>query len=246
MPALDGLVVVLPIYDESITGADLDCDEILDAVDADIDGDGVNNDNDAFPLNPSESADTDGDGIGNNADTDDDNDGTSDVDEVANGTDPLVNEPPSASGYTVILDVNKSTVVSDWLSESAALNFDGSSLSSTVVTDGSYGSCVITGDSVAYLKTTESKELDTCVLSITDGVSAVEIVLNIDALYWKGISVGYSHTTAIKNDGTLWAWGYNLFGQLGDGTTTRKSIPTQESTASSTWSTVSAGKIIIQ
>jgi hypothetical protein len=35
------------------------------------------------------------------------------------------------------------------------------------------------------------------------------------------------HTTAIKSDGTLWAWGWNRFGQLGDGTTTTKYPPTR-------------------
>ena len=79
MPALDGLVVVMPIYDESITGADMDCDEIVDSLDDDIDGDGVLNVNDAFPTNASESVDTDGDGIGNNADLDDDGDGVADT-----------------------------------------------------------------------------------------------------------------------------------------------------------------------
>ena len=44
---------------------------------------------DAFPLDVNESVDTDGDGIGNNADTDDDADGWLDVDELAEGTDPL-------------------------------------------------------------------------------------------------------------------------------------------------------------
>ena len=43
---------------------------------------------DAFPCDPTESADTHGDGIGNNADTDDDNDGKSDADESACGSDP--------------------------------------------------------------------------------------------------------------------------------------------------------------
>jgi hypothetical protein len=38
--------------------------------------------------------DSDGDGVGNQEDTDDDNDGVSDIDELQNGTDPLVyNEP---------------------------------------------------------------------------------------------------------------------------------------------------------
>jgi hypothetical protein len=32
---------------------------------------------------------------------------------------------------------------------------------------------------------------------------------------------------ALKSDGTVWAWGYNLRGQLGDGTTTTRTIPVQ-------------------
>jgi len=45
----------------------------------DKDQDGVQDVNDAFPLDLAESIDTDSDGIGNNADTDDDNDGIQDV-----------------------------------------------------------------------------------------------------------------------------------------------------------------------
>ena len=41
MQTTNGLVVVLPIYNESITEPDLDCDGIIDAVDLDMDGDGV-------------------------------------------------------------------------------------------------------------------------------------------------------------------------------------------------------------
>lgn len=89
MPTLDGLVVVMPIYDVSVTGPDMDCDGVLDSVDSDIDGDGVANASDPFPLNGSEWVDTDGDGIGNNADPDDDNDGDSDAVELAQGSDPL-------------------------------------------------------------------------------------------------------------------------------------------------------------
>jgi hypothetical protein len=53
---------------------DLDIDGICDAMDDDIDGDGVLNADDAFPINPAEWNDFDGDGIGDNADNDDDND----------------------------------------------------------------------------------------------------------------------------------------------------------------------------
>jgi hypothetical protein len=47
----------------------------------DTDGDGVSDDNDAFPNDPSEWVDTDNDGIGNNADDDDDGDGVIDRDD---------------------------------------------------------------------------------------------------------------------------------------------------------------------
>ena len=43
------------------------------------------------------------------------------------------------------------------------------------------------------------------------------------------IAAGSFHSLALRNDGTVWAWGYNIFGQLGDGTTTLSNIPVQVS-----------------
>jgi alpha-tubulin suppressor-like RCC1 family protein len=36
-----------------------------------------------------------------------------------------------------------------------------------------------------------------------------------------GVAAGIAHTVVSKNDGTVWTWGSNAFGQLGDGTTPR-------------------------
>jgi alpha-tubulin suppressor-like RCC1 family protein len=43
----------------------------------------------------------------------------------------------------------------------------------------------------------------------------------------KAISSGGQHGLALKSDDTLWAWGKNQFGELGDGTTTNRSTPVQ-------------------
>jgi len=57
---------------------------------------------------------------------------------------------------------------------------------------------------------------------------------------WKHISCHMFHSLAIKTDGTLWAWGGNLGGQLGDGTNTDKNIPTQIGSASN-WQSIETG-----
>ena len=41
------------------------------------------------------------------------------------------------------------------------------------------------------------------------------------------VSAGYQHTCARRIDGTVWCWGYNSASQLGDGTTTTRSLPAQ-------------------
>ena len=43
------------------------------------------------------------------------------------------------------------------------------------------------------------------------------------------VAAGYQHTVAVKDDGTVWAWGYNNYGQLGDGTTVTRTTPVQVS-----------------
>ncbi|MBM4165221.1 MAG: hypothetical protein FJ222_12395, partial [Lentisphaerae bacterium] len=39
----------------------------------------------------------------------------------------------------------------------------------------------------------------------------------------------YTYSLALKSDGTVWAWGDNTYGQLGDGTTTRRLTPVRVS-----------------
>lgn len=61
-----------------------------------------------------------------------------------------------------------------------------------------------------------------------------------NAQCWKQISNGQYHTIAIKNDGTLWAWGWNQFGQLGTATFINSNIPIQIGTDTD-WNKIAAG-----
>jgi len=57
---------------------------------------------------------------------------------------------------------------------------------------------------------------------------------------WATVDAGYLHAAALKTDGTLWSWGYNALGSLGDGTTTSSAVPVQES-RHAVWTSVAAG-----
>jgi uncharacterized protein (TIGR02145 family) len=59
---------------------------------------------------------------------------------------------------------------------------------------------------------------------------------------WEKVAVGYSHTMAIKTDGTLWAWGKNVYGELGNNAawSERNPAPIRIGTANN-WKSVSAG-----
>jgi len=42
---------------------------------------------------------------------------------------------------------------------------------------------------------------------------------------WKAAAAGASHVVALKLDGSLWTWGSNGYGQLGDGTAENRNSP---------------------
>ncbi len=44
---------------------------------------------------------------------------------------------------------------------------------------------------------------------------------------WAHLAAGGAHSLALKKDGSLWAWGYNSRGQLGDGTGENRNQPTR-------------------
>ena len=59
---------------------------------------------------------------------------------------------------------------------------------------------------------------------------------------WAAVSAGNAHSLAIRTDGSLWVWGRNSWGELGDGTTTDRYAPVRIGTDYN-WGSVSAGSM---
>ncbi|MGD0658739.1 MAG: CFI-box-CTERM domain-containing protein [Syntrophorhabdales bacterium] len=76
--------------------------------------------------------------------------------------------------------------------------------------------------------------------SLLSAVCALILLFASSAAQGATIAAGLNHTLAIKADGTLWAWGDNSTGQLGDGSTVSQLGPEQIA-PSFTWTAVAAG-----
>jgi alpha-tubulin suppressor-like RCC1 family protein len=57
---------------------------------------------------------------------------------------------------------------------------------------------------------------------------------------WSTIKAGLRHNVSVKTDGTLWTWGRNDRGTLGDDTTISRSSPIQVGSLTN-WSFATAG-----
>jgi len=57
--------------------------------------------------------------------------------------------------------------------------------------------------------------------------STEEIALPVPGATNVKVSAGYQHSLVLRSDGTVWSWGANAYGQLGDGTLTTKNISNQ-------------------
>ncbi|MEA2047943.1 MAG: hypothetical protein U9O64_05780 [Campylobacterota bacterium] len=144
-----------------------------------------------------------------------------------------------ASDFMMPLYVSQSTATGDWKVLSL---LNDTEATASIKTQGIYGTFSIENDRLFYIQTTETNATDSGVLEISNELDTIEIMVNIEVRYWKQVSAGYQFTVAIKPDGTLWAWGNNQSGQLGDGTTVEKHVPIQEFTGATDWSLVSAGR----
>lgn len=60
---------------------------------------------------------------------------------------------------------------------------------------------------------------------------------------WCFVRAGWKHNHGIRTNGTLWTWGCNTFGELGDGTTTTRSSPVSVVGGFTNWTQISNGDV---
>ena len=59
-----------------------------------------------------------------------------------------------------------------------------------------------------------------------NGAACVDGLCKVESKGWaSSVSVGSNHACALRRDGTVWCWGTNTSGQLGDSTLLRSSVP---------------------
>lgn len=79
-------------------------------------------------------------------------------------------------------------------------------------------------------------------LSRFSKVSSPVLVSTATATSWLNVATGVSHTLAIKADKTLWAWGNNWYGQLGQGNQTLFYSTPLQIHSDTSWQKISYGR----
>lgn len=91
------------------------------------------------------------------------------------------------------------------------------------------GICKVMVDEGEYAMTVSAEGYDSqeCMFTFAGKTVQVDVVLLAERIKIasSAVSLGNSHSAAITEDGSLYMWGYNYYGQLGNGTTEDSSTP---------------------
>lgn len=76
--------------------------------------------------------------------------------------------------------------------------------------------------------------------TVVTKLSPVSIVGNITN--WRDVSAGNTRTMALRSDGTLWGWGFNTAGNIGDNTVLNRSSPVSVVGGITDWCKFNSGR----
>ncbi|MDW3650119.1 MAG: HYR domain-containing protein [Bacteroidia bacterium] len=111
--------------------------------------------------------------------------------------------------------------------------------SSTKIGNGYLHSLVVADDGTLWsMGNNEYGQLGNGVFSNTNQSTPIQVGTDTD---WASATGGEDYSLALKNDGTIWAWGRNHIGQLGIGSSVDQASPVQVGTDND-WIFVESGK----
>ena len=222
---------------------------------ADSDGDGAPDAGDAFPYDARYKRDADGDGLPDEweqthfgslgtaaAGRDSDGDGASDTDEFAHGSDPSLaparqGRAVAAGGYHSLALRIDGTVLA-WGDNAYGQLGDGTAVDQVnpkrieglsdivAVAAGEYHSLALGRDGRVWAWGYNGNgQLGDATAANRNLPVAVRDSLGNPLGGILAIAAGDRHSLALRADGTVLLWGYNGYGQLGDGGTTQSAVP---------------------
>ncbi|MGA3058495.1 MAG: hypothetical protein ABSE70_10755 [Candidatus Limnocylindrales bacterium] len=139
----------------------------------------------------------------------------------------FTNGVSTAGGVMRINDVQVASITAtDGTHTSPALRIVVSNVSAIGVSAGAFHTCAIRSDgAVECWGSDDSGQLGNG--GAIPGTNSSNPVMVSGLTNATQISAGKYHTCAVRSDGTVWCWGLNDYGQLGNGSTTSSSTPVQ-------------------
>jgi len=115
----------------------------------------------------------------------------------------------------------------------------GTNWKQVMMDDGSSGAAIKTDGTLWIWGWNNSGEIG--VNDNTQTVRATPVTTFAGGNDWKQVAGGFFFTAAIKTDGSLWTWGYGIYGKLGNNADTNRSTPVTTFAGGNDWKQVSGG-----
>ena len=145
------------------------------------------------------------------------------------------NDAPIANDDIQSVRKGSSSILIPVLANDIDIDGDNINISAADVTGTAGGVIEISanGKSLIYSPVADYVGTETFTYTVTDGLQSATAMVKTTMLEVElpdgtaQVASGQYHTVILKQDGTVWAWGYNTYCQLGDGTTDPHYYPVQ-------------------